>query len=79
MYKGAFAADYVVDHQLANRIAIVHDQSAYGKGIADEFGRRLIERGARETIYAAVAQGDKEFGDLITKMIDGGIRPSSTR
>jgi branched-chain amino acid transport system substrate-binding protein len=71
--QGAFAADYVVGHELADRIAIVHDQSAYGKGIADEFRRRLNERGVRETMYEAIAQGDKEFGDLITKMRDGGI------
>ena len=71
--QGAFAADYVVDHKLADRIAVVHDQSAYGKGITDEFKRRLNERGVRETMYEAIAQGDKEFGDLITKMRDGGI------
>jgi branched-chain amino acid transport system substrate-binding protein len=71
--QGAFAADYVVDHKLAERIAVVHDQSAYGKGITDEFKRRLNERGVRETMYEAIAQGDKEFGDLITKMRDGGI------
>ena len=72
--QGTFAADYVVDHQLADRIAIVHDQSVYGKGIADEFRRRLHQRGSRETMYVAIAQGDKEFGDLIAKMIDGGIQ-----
>jgi len=66
--QGAFAADYIVDHKLADRIAIVHDQSAYGKGIADEFRRRLNERGVRERMHEAIAQGDKEFSDLITKM-----------
>ena len=35
--KAAFAADYVIDHLRAENIAVVHDQSAYGKGIADEF------------------------------------------
>ena len=55
-------------------IAVVHDHSAYGKGIADEFRRRLHQRGGRETMYAAIAQGDKEFGDLIAKMIEGGIQ-----
>jgi branched-chain amino acid transport system substrate-binding protein len=71
--QGSFAADYVIDHQLAHKIAIVHDQSTYGKGIADEFRRRLNERGTQETMYAAIAQGDKEFGDLITNMIEDGI------
>jgi branched-chain amino acid transport system substrate-binding protein len=68
--QGAFAADYVVDHKLADRIAIVHDQSAYGQGIADEFRRRLNERGIRETMSEAIAQGDKEFSELIKKMKD---------
>ena len=30
--------------------------------------------GGRETMYAAIAQGDKEFADLIAKMIDNGIQ-----
>jgi len=71
--QGAFAADYVVDHKLADRIAVVHDQSAYGKGIADEFRRRLNERGVQERMYEAITQGDKEFSDLITKMKAVGI------
>src|SRR5262249_49705165 len=72
--QGSFAADYVIDHLRADTIAVVHDHSAFGKGIADEFRRRLHQRGGREAMYAAVAQGDKEFGDLIAKMIDGGIQ-----
>ena len=72
--QGSFAADYVVDHLRADAIAIIHDQSPYGKGIADEFRRRLHQRGGRETMYGTIAQGDKEFGDLIAKMIDSGIQ-----
>ena len=72
--QGSFAADYVVDHLRVDTIAVVHDHSAYGEGIADEFRRRLHQRGARETMYAAIEQGDKEFGDLIAKMIEGGIQ-----
>jgi branched-chain amino acid transport system substrate-binding protein len=72
--QGSFAADYVVDHLRVDTIAIVHDHSAYGEGIADEFRTRLHQRGARETMYAAVDQGDKEFGDLIAKIIEGGIQ-----
>jgi len=72
--QGSFAADYVVDHLRAEAIAIIHDQSPYGKGIADEFRRRLHQRGGRETMYGTIAQGDKEFGDLIAKMIDSGVQ-----
>jgi branched-chain amino acid transport system substrate-binding protein len=72
--QGAFAADYVVDHGLADRIAIVQDRTTFGKGLADEFEKRLNERGVREVMDEAISQGDKEFVDLITKMRDAGVR-----
>jgi branched-chain amino acid transport system substrate-binding protein len=71
--QGRFAADYAVDHGLADRIAIVQDRTTFGKGIADEFGKRLNERGVREAMHEAISQGDKDFGDLIARMGDGGI------
>src|SRR3954453_5417624 len=71
--QGRFAADYAVDHGLADRIAIVQDQTTFGKGIADEFEKRLNERGVREAMDEAISQRDKEFGDLIARMRDGGI------
>jgi branched-chain amino acid transport system substrate-binding protein len=71
--QGRFAADYAVDNGLADRIAIVQDQTTFGKGIADEFEKRLNERGVGEAMYEAISQGDKEFGDLIARMRDGGI------
>src|SRR5262245_20145529 len=43
--QGSFAADCVIDQLRASTIAVVHDRSPYGKGIADEFRRRLHERG----------------------------------
>jgi branched-chain amino acid transport system substrate-binding protein len=71
--QGRFAANYAVDNGLADRIAIVQDQTTFGKGIADEFKKGLNERGVREAMDEAISQGDKEFGDLIARMRDGGI------
>src|SRR3954452_19931186 len=42
--QATFAADYAVDHGLAEWGAIVHDGTAFGEGIAGEFRRRLAER-----------------------------------
>jgi branched-chain amino acid transport system substrate-binding protein len=72
--QGAFAANYVVDNRLADRVAIVQDQTAFGKGIADEFKRRLNERGVQEVTYEAIAQGDKDFGALIAGMRRAGVQ-----
>ena len=72
--QGTFAADYVVDHGLAERVAIVQDQTTFGKGIADEFRRRLNQRGIREAMYEAISQGDNDFGALIARMGEAGVR-----
>ena len=66
--------DYVVDNKLGEQVAIVHDQTAYGKGLADEFKKQLNKRGVKEVMYEAISQGDKDFSALITKM----KRPAST-
>jgi branched-chain amino acid transport system substrate-binding protein len=72
--QGAFAADYVVDNGLAERIAIVHDETAFGQGIADEFRRRLGERGVPVATEETIAQGDRDFSALVARLRDAGIR-----
>ena len=72
--QGTFAADYVVDHKLGDKVAIVQDQSQYGKGLADEFKKELNKRGAKEMTYEAVSQGDKDFSALITKIKGMGAK-----
>jgi branched-chain amino acid transport system substrate-binding protein len=71
--QGIVAADYVVDNNLATKIAIVHDKTAYGKGLADEFKKQLNSRGVEEVMYEAITAGDKDFTALITKMKNAGV------
>lgn len=68
--QGRVAADFVIDNKVAERIAVVHDKTAYGKGLADEFKKRLNERGVQEVLYEAVTAGEKDFTALITKLKD---------
>src|SRR3954454_12400181 len=72
--QGAFAADYVVDKGLAERVAIVQDRTAFGRGIADEFRRRLGERGVPVALDEAISQGDRDFTALIDRMREAGVR-----
>lgn len=71
--QGIYAANYVVDNKLAEKIAILHDKSAYGQGLADEFKKQLNARGVQEVMYEAITQGDKDFSALITKMKGAGV------
>jgi branched-chain amino acid transport system substrate-binding protein len=71
--QGPFAADYVVDNSVGEKIAVLHDKTTYGKGLADEFKKQLNARGVQETMYEAITAGDKDFSALITKMKQAGI------
>ena len=71
--QGAFAADYVVAHQLAHRVAIVDDQTAYGKGIADAFEQQFAAHSVQATMRTTVTQGEQDFTALVARMEGAGV------
>lgn len=71
--QGTFAANYVVDNKTGTKIAVLHDKTAYGKGLADEFKKQLNARGVEEVMYEAITAGDKDFTALITKLKQAGV------
>jgi branched-chain amino acid transport system substrate-binding protein len=71
--QGALAGKYLADHDKGKRVAIVHDETAYGKGVADETMKAMNAAGLKQTMYEAVTQGDKDFSALISKMKAGNI------
>jgi branched-chain amino acid transport system substrate-binding protein len=66
--QGGIAGKYLADHFKGKRVAIIHDKTAYGKGIADETKKAMNAAGLSETMYEAITQGDKDFSALISKM-----------
>src|SRR6266481_2002877 len=56
-----------------NNVAIVHDKTAYGKGIADETKKAMNAAGLKETMYEGITAGDKDFSALISKMKQANI------
>jgi branched-chain amino acid transport system substrate-binding protein len=71
--QGQVAANYVLDNNIGSTIAVIHDKTAYGKGLADEFKKQLNARGTQEAMYEAITAGDKDFTALITKMKQAGV------
>jgi branched-chain amino acid transport system substrate-binding protein len=71
--QGAVAGKYLADHYKGKRLAVVHDKTAYGKGLADETKKAMNAAGLKEVMYEAITQGDKDFSALISKMKQNNI------
>lgn len=83
--QGEVAANYIVDKLKLKRIAILHDKTTYGQGLADETKRFLEKRGVKPVFYSGVVQGDKDYTPVLTAakqkkpelVYFGGIHPEA--
>ncbi|WP_026606592.1 branched-chain amino acid ABC transporter substrate-binding protein [Methylocapsa acidiphila] len=53
-------------------IAIVHDKTTYGKGLADETRKRLSAAGVSDVLYEGVNKGEKDFSAIVSKIKASG-------
>lgn len=66
--QGTVAGNYLAKNFKGKNIAILHDRTTYGKGLADETKKALNAAGVKERIYEAYTKGDKDFTALVTRM-----------
>jgi branched-chain amino acid transport system substrate-binding protein len=66
--QGAIAGAWLAKEYKGKNVAVVHDKSAYGQGLADETRKTMNGAGLKDVMYEAVTAGDKDFTALISKM-----------
>lgn len=66
--QGQVAGAYIARNMQGRRVAILHDNSAYGKGLADETKKALNAAGMQETLYAAYTPGERDYNALVSRM-----------
>jgi branched-chain amino acid transport system substrate-binding protein len=71
--QGATVGAYILKNFKNGKIAILHDKSPYGKGVADETKKAINKGGLKEAMYEAYNDTDKDFTALINKMKQGKI------
>jgi len=71
--QGIVAGNYLADKFKGEKIAILHDKTAYGKGLADETKKQLNSLGIQEAMYEAYTAGEKDYTALISKLKAEGI------
>ena len=70
--QGAVAAAYLVDKFKGKKIAVVHDKTPYGQGLADETKKAMNAKGLKEVLYEGVNTGEKDYSALVTKIKTAG-------
>src|SRR6202047_839787 len=66
--QGAVAGAYIAEHFKGKKVAVVHDKTTYGQGLADETKKAMNGKGIKEVLYEGVNLGDKDFSARVSKI-----------
>ena len=71
--QGQVAGEFLAERFKGKNIAIIHDKTAYGKGLADETRKFLQKAGGKEAMYEAYTAGEKDYSALVSKLKQNNI------
>ncbi|MCX6023595.1 MAG: branched-chain amino acid ABC transporter substrate-binding protein [Chloroflexi bacterium] len=71
LIQGRAAADFAKNKLKVKKVAIIHDKSAYGQGLAEEFQRNIKTGGAEVVAFEGITRGDKDFATVLAKIKPG--------
>lgn len=63
--QGKVAAEFVIGRLKLKRVAVIHDKTTYGQGLADEFKKALGDK-VEVVFYSGIVQGDRDFKGVLT-------------
>src|SRR5882762_6280969 len=66
--QGVLAGGIVADKFKGKRVAVVHDKTTYGQGLAEETRKAMNAKGVKEVLYEGVNVGDKDYSALVSKI-----------
>jgi len=70
--QGKVAGAYILKHFKGKKIAVVHDKTTYGKGLADEMKKAINAGGMKEVLYEGINTGEKDYSALVSKIKQSG-------
>jgi branched-chain amino acid transport system substrate-binding protein len=66
--QGSVAAEFLAKNYKGKNIAILHDKSTYGKGLADETKKALNKAGVQEKMFESYTKGDRDFSAIVSRL-----------
>ena len=70
--QGKVAGAYILKHFKGKKVAVVHDKTTYGKGLADETKKAINKGGMKEVLYEGINTGEKDYSALVSKIKQSG-------
>lgn len=70
--QGSVGAKFVKEELKLKKVAVLHDKTTYGQGLADEFRKTTEKLGLEVVYYGGVSKEEYDFRAIITAMKDQG-------
>jgi branched-chain amino acid transport system substrate-binding protein len=71
--QGAVAGAYLSNNFKGKNVAVVHDKTPYGKGLADETQKVMNAKGLKEVMYEGINTGEKDYSALVSKIKQANV------
>lgn len=72
--QGLVAGHTLATEFKAKNIAILHDNSTYGKGIADQTQKFANAEGKKEVLYTAYVPGEHDYSALVSRLKEAKVQ-----
>jgi branched-chain amino acid transport system substrate-binding protein len=70
--QGVVAGEYILKNFAGKKIAIVHDKTTYGQGLADVTKDTINKGGLKEVLYEGVNVGGRDYSALVSRIKASG-------
>ncbi|WP_046862866.1 branched-chain amino acid ABC transporter substrate-binding protein [Microvirga massiliensis] len=71
--QGKFIGPWIKENYGSKKIAILHDKSPYGKGLADVVKDSLNKAGVKEVLYEGINAGEKDYSAVVNRLKAAGV------
>ena len=72
--QGQVAGRWMAQNMRDRRIAILHDNSAYGRGLAEETKKALNAAGVQEALFSAYTPGERDYSAIVSRLQQANIQ-----